>query len=488
MRISSRDWNNYIDMLHAIRDRATDEMQTYIDMYGTSDMADYAYGLVTKYGEASGELACQMYDAIAEASGRSLPSAIMADTASYHETAKAVYGTLNNKTNSPAQTVGRLVKQTAADTTLQNAQRDGAKFAWIPHGETCPFCIMLASRGWQNVSKRALKYGHAEHIHANCDCEYAISFDKNPKVEGYDPNVYLKIYEEASGKTQEEKLKVIREQLGETERFSSVKLSKVLDDEYEAFENLVNDAPTKKLFQQYTESAKYNKASGGGYYQPATNSINFSYEKHEGLNKFSTIAHESGHMFDKNMGRYGNLSFKEVDLINEKCNFGSGIFKTLNPMPSNSDEFLSALREDMANLRSKVADKSIREELLSTTKLRNASSGVQDALDGFYSTQKNYLLPWGHGDKYYNNFYNTKISAFSNQKSLQEAYKELGFDASNIAKTKTISRQYEAASEAWANITSAATCGGEELDAVKKYLPNAYEAFINIILPMMNMA
>ena len=57
---------------------------------------------------------------------------------------------------------------------LKNAVRDGAEWAWVPHGDTCPFCITLASNGWQKASRKVLKGGHAEHIHANCDC--AVSY------------------------------------------------------------------------------------------------------------------------------------------------------------------------------------------------------------------------------------------------------------------------------------------------------------------------
>lgn len=69
---------------------------------------------------------------------------------------------------------------------------------------------MLASRGWQYISKKALKDGHAEHIHANCDCEYAISFDADPFVDGYDPNRYKKIYYGADGNTPKERINAIR--------------------------------------------------------------------------------------------------------------------------------------------------------------------------------------------------------------------------------------------------------------------------------------
>ncbi len=114
------------------------------------------------------------------------------------------------KAETVSGSVARLVKRTAADTTLQNARRDGAEFAWIPHGDTCAFCLALASRGWQNVSAKTLKKGHAEHIHANCDCNYAVRFDENSGVAGYDPDALLEQYYAAEGGTPQEKINAMR--------------------------------------------------------------------------------------------------------------------------------------------------------------------------------------------------------------------------------------------------------------------------------------
>ena len=63
--------------------------------------------------------------------------------------------------------------------------------------DTCAFCITLVCRGWQHASEATLKGGHAEHIHANCDCEYAIRFGGYSTVAGYDPEKYLQQYRAA---------------------------------------------------------------------------------------------------------------------------------------------------------------------------------------------------------------------------------------------------------------------------------------------------
>ena len=202
MQITANAWNEYITRLSRLNRKAGQLMREYIGSHGTENTADliaYAYGLVTKYGEGSAELACQMYDALAEAANAGVPAAEPAIPADYGEVARMVSATKDQNPANLPNGVSRLVKRAGADTTLKNAVRDGAEWAWVPHGDTCPFCITLASNGWQKASSKVLKGGHADHIHANCDCEFAIRFDHNTTVAGYDPEKYLKQYRDAGG-------------------------------------------------------------------------------------------------------------------------------------------------------------------------------------------------------------------------------------------------------------------------------------------------
>ena len=202
MQITAKTWNEYITRLSRLNQKAGQLMRQYIDTHGTGDadaLITYAAALVTKYGEGSAELACQMYDALAEAANAGVPAAEPAVPAAYGEVARMVNATKNQNPANLPNGVSRLVKRAGADTTLKNAVRDGAEWAWVPHGDTCPFCITLASNGWQKASSKVLKGGHAEHIHANCDCEFAIRFDHNTTVAGYDPEKYLAQYNAAGG-------------------------------------------------------------------------------------------------------------------------------------------------------------------------------------------------------------------------------------------------------------------------------------------------
>lgn len=67
------------------------------------------------------------------------------------------------------------------------------KWARIPTGaETCQWCLMLASRGFDYNSEAA-----ASHNHAGCDCKVVPSWDKSPKVQGYDEDEYYNRWQKA---------------------------------------------------------------------------------------------------------------------------------------------------------------------------------------------------------------------------------------------------------------------------------------------------
>lgn len=218
MTFPERGWEKYINMLSAINNTAAKKFTAYLNTHETDSRLgrqaaiDYAYAIATQYGESAAAASCEMYDAVAEASGVALPPAVPADTAPYSDVAKAVNGLKKQNADNEmiGDSIGRLVKRAGADTTLKNAIRDGAECAWIPHGDTCAFCIMLASNGWQRASRKTLKGDHAEHIHANCNCEFAIRFDGKSNVAGYDPDKYKEMWDNTDGRTWQEKLQNMR--------------------------------------------------------------------------------------------------------------------------------------------------------------------------------------------------------------------------------------------------------------------------------------
>ena len=228
--ITQSEWKRYIARLRRINNKAADEFRDFIISKGgynnidRQKLIDYGYGLATKYGEASAAVSAEMYDAVAMLSGASVPAALPAETATYSDVAKTVNGIIKNTANEDilAQGIGRLVKMAGTDTILSNAYRDrpknkgskrkhtGAQVAWVPSGDTCPFCIMLASAGWRNQTQWGDNQ-HTEQIHANCDCNYAVRFNDNLQIEGYEPEEYKQMYDDADpGGSQEDKLNAMR--------------------------------------------------------------------------------------------------------------------------------------------------------------------------------------------------------------------------------------------------------------------------------------
>lgn len=241
--------------------------------------------------------------------------------------------------------------------------------------------------------------------------------------------------------------------------------------EYLARLNNHSNDNVKKLYSSYADKIAGVKKSSSGAYTPASNSLTFSYPDERyiqnGKDKYSTVAHEYGHFFDA-QAQFSDLHFNEIDTVKNNLNYTKSRFTN---RASSSDEFLAAVRKDKQFLRDTLTDE-IKKEL----RLHDASDGVQDAIDGLLWER----IGWGHGDKYYNRLYHS-IKQMKEHKGLQQAYKDLGYDVSNLSKVVSICRDYESASEMWANIMAAEVNGGEALEYVKKYLPNSYTALIEIL-------
>ena len=215
--ISKGEWDRYLRRMRALGDRAESELQRFVDRAGglasvdRNALIEHAYGLATIFGEGATALAAEMYDGVARRQGKHLPAAEPAPTATMQETARAINGTMKTGNSKlVSQSVGRMVRLAGMDTTMKNAIRDGAEFAWIPSGDACAFCAMLAANGWQRASKKTMQGDHCDHIHANCNCSFAIRFGDDLDYASYDPTPYKEAYDAAEGDTWEEKLASMR--------------------------------------------------------------------------------------------------------------------------------------------------------------------------------------------------------------------------------------------------------------------------------------
>ncbi len=87
--------------------------------------------------------------------------------------------------------ISRDIRKSANVSMAKNALRDPLKpkFGRIPSGgDTCRFCLMLASRGFVYRS-----VGAAEHCHPDCDCRVIQGYE-GMTVEGYDPDALYSDY------------------------------------------------------------------------------------------------------------------------------------------------------------------------------------------------------------------------------------------------------------------------------------------------------
>lgn len=233
----------------------------------------------------------------------------------------------------------------------------------------------------------------------------------------------------------------------------------------------------KRAYKNYCSQLNVVKFGKSGCYRPMQRELTYQYPQQRcldrGKSKYSTLAHEYGHYID-HIGRFTSVTYDEIDQLNKAISIKSSI-SWFNKLPSASDEFLSALRKDQEKLESMVFDDDVRFDLFST----DASAGVQDAICGMFGT-KNTKMHWVHKDEYYNRMYSALKNA-KLDKIVKDVYKDLGFNVRSQAKVKTIVRNYETSSELWANIMSAETCGGLELEYIKKYLPSSYNAYVEIM-------
>ena len=130
--------------------------------------------ITSAYGELAAVAAAEFYDELREIGGFSGKAAVPVAGRPSEEQLKAVVrwgiGPLWEETPRPDAALKRLVGSTqrlslqpGRQTIYQMAKRDRIRYAHVPRGKTCAFCMMLASRGAVYTSQQP-------HYHDRCDC------------------------------------------------------------------------------------------------------------------------------------------------------------------------------------------------------------------------------------------------------------------------------------------------------------------------------
>lgn len=161
--------------------------------------------LARSYGEVSGTAAADFYEAAradSAATGR-FTARLASNTAAQVALRQVGWATTPLFEGDPGSALARMGNvvdasslQVGRDTVIANSGRDKSSPRWarIPVGKTCAFCVMLGSRG--AVYRSADTAG--KDFHAACDCQPVPSWDHGEDLPpNYDEGHYFGLYDRA---------------------------------------------------------------------------------------------------------------------------------------------------------------------------------------------------------------------------------------------------------------------------------------------------
>ena len=165
-------------------------------VYAQSELVGFMQDLNDQYGSVSSTVAADWFDEIRETSN--VPGvfrSFAADAVPAVQVAGSTGWALSTS-DGLAALLGvsdRLIKQAGRDTIAFNVDRDArASYARVPRGDTCAFCLMLASRGPVYGSKRSA--GEGNKYHSDCDCVAVPIYRDTDLPSGYDPRKLSEVY------------------------------------------------------------------------------------------------------------------------------------------------------------------------------------------------------------------------------------------------------------------------------------------------------
>lgn len=400
----------------------------------------------------------------------------------------AVIGDFRKITDSGKKQAQRLLATEVCRVQIEAQKRcyvssGFTQYLFMANSGCCHECQSLNGK---HFSVDVMEAGHnAPPMHPNCRCStvaYMERSDDNSEFDEKDFDEWSETFDEHGLSWEDWK----RKQKGEAidfgskltiddfDKISNITMSKEEKGEFVELLNKVgrNIAQAYKVVVERVNS--FSKSNDDGYYKPSIKALVFGYSNHERNNrigKYSTLAHEMGHAMSFNV-KFKGATYKEAEALMKANLFGKN---TIGQKGAFSDQFLKSARKDKEILAKRREDPNfysfVKDDL---------SGGVQDALDGFFGDQSSRLVAWGHGNGYYNNKYSWLKKCKAHGR-LKEVYKELELPCKTYREVADTCRIYDTASEIWVNIASAIVDQDESLDYVKEYLPNTYEAFMDMM-------
>lgn len=212
---SQADFDRFVESQRGVRRLALRDLQAWwltVEHLSPSEIKaaaeEFIPLLAQTYGEVSATAAADFYDAArATSSARGRFAATLAPNDAAGYAVKDVgWATAPLFSGDPATAMGRMsvvadgaARQVGRDTVMHNNSRDPARprFARVPVGKTCAWCLMLASRG--PVYRSANSAGAAGQYHGGkCDCQPVPSWNHGKDLPpSYDEGELFGLYDRA---------------------------------------------------------------------------------------------------------------------------------------------------------------------------------------------------------------------------------------------------------------------------------------------------
>ena len=199
------------ELVDFLSDYDLDEMDDAARMALRDETIAKVNGIIEDYGDASAAVGADFYETVLDVTDSdgfaTMPSSVdsrRVDKA-VRRCASDLFGDdadlgrfADGVSDFVARTVSHRADECVAESAVsaneastQKGRKGKKKFARIPSGPSCGFCIMLASRGFVYATRKSA--GELTRFHNRCDCRIVEGYD-GMHVEGYDPDGMYRRY------------------------------------------------------------------------------------------------------------------------------------------------------------------------------------------------------------------------------------------------------------------------------------------------------
>lgn len=165
-----------------LKEAAIEEFMEYVyEGMTTDELIDAATNVAVKYSYLGCELGAQWYDLCSELAGLDVDAAYLPDVdAEQLNHAARTYASKSPESSVIGEVFNSFLQNAIQDSIRRtgdaNLWRDyergkaPGKWARVPVGDTCAWCLMLASNGAWYLSKESALGAEGGHYHSDCNC------------------------------------------------------------------------------------------------------------------------------------------------------------------------------------------------------------------------------------------------------------------------------------------------------------------------------